>query len=95
MPKRIDPRNLVLGRFAFIAQDGAVKLVGVFPQTFFTGDRTAFSRCDDYLTHHIHLACEIRDGFTRGFVGRNSLLALGEAHSQRHDAIHQGTFVCE
>ena len=32
---------------------------------------------------------------TRGFVGRNSLLALGEAHSQRHDAIHQGTFVCE
>jgi len=59
--KSVDISGLVRGGFAFVAQDRSVKLVGVLTQPFLAGDRAAFGRGHNFLSHPVHFSVEIGD----------------------------------
>src|ERR1051326_5061449 len=77
-PKRVDVSELIAAGFAFVTENGAVKLVSVFTQTFFAGDRAAFSGSHDFLAHPVNFSVKVRDLFAKRIALRHRGATLSQ-----------------
>src|SRR5690242_21046192 len=55
----VDVGKLVIARFASVAQNRAVKLIGVFAQTFLTCNGAAFFRRHNLFTHTVNFPIKV------------------------------------
>src|ERR1043165_2985929 len=77
-PKRVDVREVIAAGLCVGTENGAVKLVSVFPQTFFAGDRAAFSGSHDFLAHPVNFSVKVRDLFAKRIALRHRGATLSQ-----------------
>ena len=57
--QRLNIGELILARFAFVAQNRTVKLIGMFPQAFLPRDRAAFFGRHNLFTYSINFSIKV------------------------------------
>ena len=57
--QRLDIGELIAARFALVAQNRAVKLIGMFAQTFLTCNGAAFFRRHNLFTHSVNFPIKV------------------------------------
>ena len=57
--QRLNIGELIVARFAFVAQNRAVKLIGMFAQAFLTRNGAAFFRRHNLFTHTVNFSVKV------------------------------------